>query len=355
MLKVSKLGGLLREILANSGPSDKHPVQQVKDMVYLQCNGSLAPDQYHMYDLHKKSVTSLRGLPYMGSRCYRDLDALLNDPLWRSLEQNKWYFYLHFKKLGFPVPEVYGVIGSQVGITVEGLRSRIGEELLELINKHSLDELVIKPVDGGQGKGVLVLKRHNSDVFADLSGTVYTIQQLTEHMGSQSFLVQQRVRQHRFMEDIAPFALNCFRIVTFRDVHDQYHVHAAYLRFGRKGSNTDNRSGGGIGVFVDLATGELGTGRSKVSKERYSCHPDTDVQFSGLVVPLWEETVALVLRAASVFPLGSVGWDIALTPDGPKLIECNTHWEFKLSQQVYGGYLQPQVRAQLAERGINQF
>ena len=47
----------------------------------------------------------------------------------------------------------------------------------------------------------------------------------------------------------------------------------------------------------------------------------------GFALPFWEELKALVCQGMERVPsLGYVGWDIALTSDGPALIEGNVHW-----------------------------
>jgi len=47
-----------------------------------------------------------------------------------------------------------------------------------------------------------------------------------------------------------------------------------------------------------------------------------------------------------------VGWDVALTPAGPVLIEGNPDWDLPMVQVHTRGLLQPEVRKQLARFGI---
>jgi hypothetical protein len=53
-------------------------------------------------------------------------------------------------------------------------------------------------------------------------------------------------------------------------------------------------------------------------------HPKTGVTIRGFEIPLYKEAVDLCLEAALVEPrVGYVGWDVAITPDGPALVEGN--------------------------------
>ena len=63
--------------------------------------------------------------------------------------------------------------------------------------------------------------------------------------------------------------------------------------------------------------------------------------------------LAICTRAAQVTPrLRSIGWDVALTPTGPVLIEGNPDWDLAMVQVHTDGYLQPTVRQQLAHFGL---
>ena len=55
-----------------------------------------------------------------------------------------------------------------------------------------------------------------------------------------------------------------------------------------------------------------------------SRYPGTGKDLRGITIPSWQETRQLAIRAAKeFFPVRAIGWDIALTADGPRLIEGN--------------------------------
>ncbi|CAA9379176.1 MAG: hypothetical protein AVDCRST_MAG93-9049, partial [uncultured Chloroflexia bacterium] len=169
------------------------------------------------------------------------------------------------------------------------------------------------------------------------------------------YLLQAKVPQHDHLNALAPSTTNTVRVVTFLDHTNTVHIHFAILRLGRQGNVADNWDRGGISVAIDPATGVLGAGvlKPKYGGQWLEVHPDSGVRFTGQQLPYWEEIVALCLQAARVLPkVRSVGWDVAITPTGPVLIEGNPDWDLPMVQVHTQGYLQPAIREQLAHLGL---
>jgi hypothetical protein len=54
-------------------------------------------------------------------------------------------------------------------------------------------------------------------------------------------------------------------------------------------------------------------------------------------VPFWDDVLALSLCAHSCFSkVATVGWDVAITTEGPKLIEANPGWCVEVVQMAHG-------------------
>ena len=102
----------------------------------------------------------------------------------------------------------------------------------------------------------------------------------------------------------------------------------ACLKCGGQGAATDNFHTGGIAYPLELASGRVsGPGRNNTDLGDYTRHPASGAYLPGFQVPFWPALTACVYRAMDRVPgMGYVGWDIAVTPDGPELIEGNWHW-----------------------------
>ena len=89
---------------------------------------------------------------------------------------------------------------------------------------------------------------------------------------------------------------------------------------------------GGKGVLVDIEYGKLvGNGIDKKLNE--SEKSITNIKFDGFQIPYWEEIKEMVLKAALVNDkVNLVGWDVAISKNGPLIIEGNRGPGFDLVQ-----------------------
>ncbi len=153
------------------------------------------------------------------------------------------------------------------------------------------------------------------------------------------------------LDALYPRSVNTVRIDTLID-GNTVHSSAATLRLGTGGAHVDNLSRGGLTVPIDLATGRLaGPGRRMpcFATRFYPRHPDTGVRFEEVPLPHWQQLRGLVERGArALAPLGMLGWDVALTVDGPVLLEANANWGEDLFQLNRGLRDTPAGRLALA-------
>ena len=136
-------------------------------------------------------------------------------------------------------------------------------------------------------------------------------------------LLEEGIVQHPGMARLCDTSINTVRIVTLVTQAGPRHVYSL-VRMGLGNSFVDNVSSGGMYTWVD-DDGVL----------RYPCfhdksasyidvHPKSGLPIIGFEIPLYREAVDLCLEAAMVEPrVGYVGWDVAITPDGPVLVEGN--------------------------------
>jgi hypothetical protein len=154
-------------------------------------------------------------------------------------------------------------------------------------------------------------------------------EQLAHEQGRKSrrILLQPCVVNHRDLLPLTPGGLCTVRMVTYRGPGTGARVLLGAYKMPVGDSPADNFHFGGIVAPVDVVTGRLGTairrqGRVLMPVER---HPDTGAPIAGHRLPCWAETMALATAALdAAHDRPSIGWDVAITDDGPVLVEGNT-------------------------------
>ena len=152
---------------------------------------------------------------------------------------------------------------------------------------------------------------------------------LLEHMRKRGYnLVEGYVQQHPALAEMSPSGLNTVRMITILDDQDRVHILGAILRMSVN-SFVDNIAMGNIAAPIDLETGTLQSeGVYKdITKLPVTAHPVTGKDIVGFQVPYWKEVLEMTEKAA-LHDRGnrSIGWDVAITDEGPSLIEGNHNW-----------------------------
>ncbi len=211
---------------------------------------------------------------------------------------------------------------TNIGIIVDGI---IYDTYFNEINKIEdvFKKIVfIKNVDGECADGVYRIKNINDYLNKN------------EKFKKGKFIIQEEIIQHEKMNKLNPKSVNTIRIVTVRN-KDKIEILCSGLRCGTaRSNNVDNWAAGGLYIEID-EKGKLT--KYGFAKPKYGgkteIHPDTNIKFLGYQVPKYSEVIELVKKAhKTLYGIHSIGWDVAITDNGPILIEGNDNWEISLMQ-----------------------
>ncbi len=142
--------------------------------------------------------------------------------------------------------------------------------------------------------------------------------------GNNQFLVEEEIKQNEKMSSLSPSSINTLRIVTV-NYNGSVHLMYTLMRIGNGKTCVDNICSGGMYVRV----GDDGVVHKpafcEATGEYYEAHPVTGTRFCGFEVPMFNEAVEICKKAALKYPqVGYVGWDVAITPEKPVIVEGNT-------------------------------
>jgi len=190
---------------------------------------------------------------------------------------------------------------------------------IQLIAEPAGRELVAKPANGEGGSGVRKL-----GAVAD-AAALHSMLSTKQDFRSIS-VVQLCIRVHPALQDIALGALPTVRIVTMKDERGIPEVVSATFRCPTDPlALVDNMKAGGLIAAVALDTGTLGVACRGYGGGDLTHHPVTGADIHARTLPDWQAAKSLVVRAhgEAFADYTLIGWDVALTPDGPLLIEGN--------------------------------
>jgi hypothetical protein len=154
-------------------------------------------------------------------------------------------------------------------------------------------------------------------------------------------LVQRHLHNHPQIAALADRSLLTMRVITCLNEFGEPEITHAMLRLLTKLEPKWKKYAKDMEYAspVDLSTCILGrcTGDNlHTSHLRYDRHPITFENMTGKQVPLWQQTKDLALAAHRTFKHRiTVGWDIAITPEGPVLLEGNTNYDVMFLQRVH--------------------
>jgi hypothetical protein len=165
--------------------------------------------------------------------------------------------------------------------------------------------------------------------------------EIVRRSGTRAMMVLPRLRNHPAIADMAAESLITIRAVTVLDEDLEPELVVAYLRVLTK-LEPDwpvRKPISEYAAAIVLETGRLGpmTGdKPECLSQWHDRHPVTGVAIIGRSVPCWDAVAALAERAHRVIrDRVLVGWDIAITPSGPLLLEGNSYADVHYPQRIY--------------------
>lgn len=130
-----------------------------------------------------------------------------------------------------------------------------------------------------------------------------------------------------------PGCLNTIKVVTLW-INGKAEIQTAMFRMGNN-TEVDNVHMGGLCALVDIDSGVVVTKALDNRFRQYVFHPVSGERIIGFVIPMWDEVKDLAIKAAAVTPeMRYSSWDIAVTENGPVLIEGNWDAEFYPEQML---------------------
>lgn len=172
--------------------------------------------------------------------------------------------------------------------------------------------IIVKPIDDEGGNGVEKFVYSNDLNCQELYNKLIDNGQL---------LIEECIKQHSDMNILYDKSVNTMRMFTFYKDGESFFLQAV-LKIGN-GGIVDNFSSGGMYTYVS-DTGDVYVEAIDKNDNIYHTHPVSNHKIVGFKVPMFKEAVELVKECAKIVPeIAYVGWDVAISENGPVIVEGN--------------------------------
>ena len=247
-----------------------------------------------------------------------------NKNTYLDLVDDKTKFYEICGQSGIAIPAIFGIVER-------------GMPLPEL----PANDVIVKPAHGARGAGIELWCYKEDGGYEDNSGQKFDVDTFKKYLNEKAdqvkdrLILQKRIVTSDQLSTLSKNAPVVARIVTVRDVAGTVSflngvmlipIGSEFLRPGIIVSPVDQSTG--------MLTEAVSYG---IVRKAYPVHPDTNQPITGTRVPHWKEAVEAVVKAHSFFPeYFSLGWDVAISDEGPVILEANKIWDVETSQRPAG-------------------
>ncbi len=254
-------------------------------------------NDYLLYEFY--SLTKKQRKTYLTRGINNYIAKTLNNSNYYHFFNNKNEFYQRYKKF--------------VGRSWLYLEESTKEDFILFMEDK--DVIIIKPTNEKCGVGVEKLKKSE----------FVSLEKMYEYITKKPLmLVEEVVVQHEDINKINPWSVNTLRIGTIYS-EGQVNVVYAFIRIGTGKNPIDNINAGGMCAPIDIKSGVITHVAYDKKRKIYTHHPNTGCQIKDTKIPMWQECLQLIDEVGKILPeIGYVGWDIALTPTKPIIIEGNS-------------------------------
>ena len=241
--------------------------------------------------------------------------------------------------------QLFGIIAKEYRIKVSADLASFYDGKIDDWGGHfnTYSSLFFKPSDLSCGIGSFKLDCFDNKYYMNGVETPEKDIDYFIHSLKGRFIIQPYINQHKEVNEIYSGSINTVRVWSVNPKHssniNDIVIVGALLRIGARESIVDNWAQGGLVVGIDENGTLMKYGYYKPGHgTKTERHPDTSIKFEGIKLPYYKELIkAVKLFHSKLNAIHSVGWDVAITEDGPLFVEGNDDYELGFFQTCFGG------------------
>lgn len=330
------------------------------EMVRLRFStGRLGMSEYFDFRLYMNDLSFKEKAAFGGWRVQGILEDILVDDYSRFLSLDKISMYMLISAYDLPVPKLRVAYLSHRPSSLPSIRTP--EDLARFLATDGVLPLYLKPSFGSYGRGNTLVQRTDGNRLVLGDGAHVPIDTFCKSLDNGrnlGWILQESLSPHRDIDEICGNKISGVRMHSFLSPDGPRLTKAIWkINIGREDSdNFRHGASGNLLAAIDMQSGKVtrviaGTGLEQAMD---SVHPVSGKPLVGFTIPCWNEVKALVCDAQEAFP-GYIcpGWDIAICPDGPKILEVNFMGDIDLPQHAHRrGFLDDEFLGLMRDRGL---
>lgn len=343
--KKPPIGAYLQHAARKSGRS---PIALSLEWTKLhRGRGRLTLPEYVQYGVYGSEYSPEDQGRFITNTLHWPITHLCCDMTWQGTTEDKWLCAHILGRSKVPVPQTLAVIDKTDRVYLNTRKISTPDELRDFALAQNG-----APFFGKENRGIasfgafLALEAERDRLHLKGEGWVDYASCMNELIGATPYLLQTLQRNHSFFDqytdNLATVRL-CI-LVTDAGVKIPFSV----LKVPSRENVADSFwRAGNLACDVDPQTGKIRKARARDPLGTTDCtdHPQSGAPLVGQTVPFWDKVVGLAHACTPIFaPVRYQSMDIAVTPEGPVLIEINTGGGFDLPQLASGrGFLTEDV------------
>lgn len=322
----------------------KSITRQVLEILKLSRSpGKISLYDYYYYRLYDDELYTLEEKQrFLATMKFWTITPVCCPKSWWAVSEDKWITECILARNGIPTTRSVAVIcaGPRSFGEIESIKS--AGQLDSFLSRQELP-VFAKPLGQMASIGAIVIEAYDDKVVRLAGGTEISLDGFFKETGKQpGYIVQKLVAPHGSMKNFSKY-LGTVRLINFV-FDDRITTAHALLKVIANDNIADNYwRRGNMLANLDISTGRVTrvvTG-SGCDLQELTHHPDSGEEMIGFELPRWREVLDLNSACAALFAeLRFNSLDVAITEDGPIVIEVNVGSAFNLPQLASGqGFL----------------
>ncbi len=301
------------------------------DYLSLKKRKGLKIEEYYQYELEKQDREMKES--FLGENEQRFYLDLLNPKKYYTIARNKYFSHLFLETAHLPKAQLYCYYNPEYKLDRNERISYDYKSTIRILQEKKVQECVIKTTESSHGDNVWVIRKitftEEDCILEKFNGQTLFLSKLLNY---EPLIFESLIKQTKQFEQFNESSVNTVRFMTTLYPDGNVKIIATFIKIGRQGTCVDNAgNGGNVDAAIDTETGKLQyviryDGIRKVKPITH--HPDSGNLLDGVQIENWEIVKKKIIGFQQAMPyLKAIGWDIAITGNGPVVIEMNEFWD----------------------------